>query len=581
MTNSSKAKQLDFLSRLKPGEVTRVPVSEDEIGGELLNILSKGLYTNPLDAIREYVQNSIDANADQVEIQVTGNSVFILDYGDGMSDQELLQARDFGVSAKSIVENVGFRGIGIYSGFDLCERLIIRSKSILDDNEHLLEFHFGDMRRQLDAARQNPKRPIIPLTKLLEENTHYSYKKSSWQEKSFTQVQLEDLSDKHIHRLSDVKAMQQYILANLPIRFSEKFTHAEIIEKALSDNVRGYKSARVILRIEGVPTITVEKPNIPDLQVPEKGFLYSTSGKEIAYYWACLASVSDKISSDKFHNGRFKDFAGITYKIKGFTIGDRSVARNYMTQIPDWWTGEIYVIDPNIIPTSARDDFEAGPAKDALVTAVRELLNGPSNNTSFQKIAIKAQETRKADKAIAEIQVRVEKAQDKMDLGDFDQYKLYTELEDVLRILKRHKNKSSDKANAEKLTRKAKSLQRRAKKEIDEPTPISERKREAAKVAIQKAEVAQKEQDIEETSQQELEISDEAPPTPNETSETQSTENLLDAIERSGWSIVEEDIELINVIGEAIADNLGVNSQIYQRLIKDIEERLTELLEEI
>lgn len=82
------AEQLSF-DDLKEGETTLVPLPEAGIGGELLNILSKGLYTNPLDAIREYVQNSIDANANEVEIQITGNSVWILDWGDGMARDEL------------------------------------------------------------------------------------------------------------------------------------------------------------------------------------------------------------------------------------------------------------------------------------------------------------------------------------------------------------------------------------------------------------------------------------------------------------------------------------------------------------
>ena len=34
-----------------------LPAGSDDIGGELIAILSKGLYTNPLDCLREYAQN--------------------------------------------------------------------------------------------------------------------------------------------------------------------------------------------------------------------------------------------------------------------------------------------------------------------------------------------------------------------------------------------------------------------------------------------------------------------------------------------------------------------------------------------
>ena len=181
---SAETSQLSLLENLEPGITVPVQLLESSTGGELLNILSKGLYTNPLDAIREYVQNAIDANTDQVQIQITGNSVWILDYGDGMDRKKILQAREFGVSHKSIEENVGFRGIGIYSGFDLCERLIIRSKTQLEEIEHILEFDFGEMRRKLEKARQDPSRPIISLSSLLSEYIFYQYEISPDKEKS-------------------------------------------------------------------------------------------------------------------------------------------------------------------------------------------------------------------------------------------------------------------------------------------------------------------------------------------------------------------------------------------------------------
>src|SRR5438309_80664 len=107
------------------GEAVPFPMDADRIGGNLLPILSKGLYTNPLHCMREYVQNAVDAGANEVTIQITGHSVIISDDGDGMSLEQLMDARDFAISGKDSDYNVGFRGIGIYSGFDLCNRLLV------------------------------------------------------------------------------------------------------------------------------------------------------------------------------------------------------------------------------------------------------------------------------------------------------------------------------------------------------------------------------------------------------------------------------------------------------------------------
>src|SRR6266487_5353947 len=68
-----------------------VAVKPEDIGGELLPILSKGLYTNPFHALREYVQNAVDADAKLIRIKLTGNSLLIHDDGIGMSLDDLVE----------------------------------------------------------------------------------------------------------------------------------------------------------------------------------------------------------------------------------------------------------------------------------------------------------------------------------------------------------------------------------------------------------------------------------------------------------------------------------------------------------
>ncbi|MBK9711405.1 MAG: ATP-binding protein [Kouleothrix sp.] len=117
--------ELDQQLSRENGKLLPLQLSTDDIGGALLAILSRGLYTKPLDCIREYVQNAVDAQASGVTIKITGNSVTIFDEGTGMNLQDLLQARQFGLSLKSISDFVGFRGIGIYSGFDLVDGFVL------------------------------------------------------------------------------------------------------------------------------------------------------------------------------------------------------------------------------------------------------------------------------------------------------------------------------------------------------------------------------------------------------------------------------------------------------------------------
>src|SRR6266702_5624873 len=163
---------LDELLDAHPDELIPLDIGVDDIGGELLSILSTGLYTNPLDCIREYVQNAVDANASTATIKITGNSVHVFDNGDGMSLEELVQARQFGLSLKSLTEHVGFRGIGIYSGFDLCNRLRITSKKAGDVRQNLLVFEFGAMKAQLEEdKRKSANERKTSLVELLSTHT--------------------------------------------------------------------------------------------------------------------------------------------------------------------------------------------------------------------------------------------------------------------------------------------------------------------------------------------------------------------------------------------------------------------------
>ena len=96
------------------GPAEKIPLEAWEVGGELLDILSKGLYMDAKDALREYVQNSVDAHADTVHVTIDGPTLTIRDNGDGMNYEQLRRARRLGASDKTPQFNVGFRGIGMY-----------------------------------------------------------------------------------------------------------------------------------------------------------------------------------------------------------------------------------------------------------------------------------------------------------------------------------------------------------------------------------------------------------------------------------------------------------------------------------
>ena len=73
-----------------------------EVGGELLDILSRGLYSDAKDALREYVQNGVDAKARNIIITVDGSRAVIRDDGRGWTSMRCETREDLGCLPRAL-----------------------------------------------------------------------------------------------------------------------------------------------------------------------------------------------------------------------------------------------------------------------------------------------------------------------------------------------------------------------------------------------------------------------------------------------------------------------------------------------
>ena len=493
---------LDELLDAHPGELIPLDIDVNDIGGELLSILSTGLYTNPLDCIREYVQNAVDANAHAATIKITGNSVHIFDDGDGMLLEDLIQARQFGLSVKSLTQHVGFRGIGIYSSFHLCDHLRVTSKKAGSNYQHVLVFEFGAMKAQLDQdKRKGPHERKTSLVELLSAHTKICRSQHTLSEDiHFTHVEIQAISDVHIKKLGNREELKHYMIRNLPIDFDETFEYRNQINQQLHLEVPGYNAITLTLQTDGLPDIVVTKPPIPHLQSPVMGPIVSGTGKnarKLGYYWACLNTERDRIAKNArfvpevVANGRdrslreaveqeFLAYEGFVYKKKGFTVGNRDRLRHCFSPKPQlypWYTGEVYVIDTAIVPKADRDDFETNEAKRALDLAVMQELS------LLEDAAENFQATGVADERVEKYLVEVANIERDVDanLQDSD-FETYTQLNEILKDLRRQEKKASPNKRiiAHDIIKRAERLQKRLAKETETSQTEAARRKRAA-----------------------------------------------------------------------------------------------------
>src|SRR3990172_4857728 len=127
-------------------ELERVRFTSEDIGVMLLESISQGLYHNPMNSVREYVQNEYDAAASEVRIVASSDRITITGDGRGMTEEDLLTAKRIGFSRKDPRANVGFRVIGIWSGVAICDEILIGSKSSDDPVGHVLKIDAHGLR---------------------------------------------------------------------------------------------------------------------------------------------------------------------------------------------------------------------------------------------------------------------------------------------------------------------------------------------------------------------------------------------------------------------------------------------------
>lgn len=76
-------------------------IKKSDIGGEIISILTRGMYLDPKDALREYIQNGIDAQAKDVSIKIRQDSIVVVDNGFGMSKDKMRHSVRVGISEKT------------------------------------------------------------------------------------------------------------------------------------------------------------------------------------------------------------------------------------------------------------------------------------------------------------------------------------------------------------------------------------------------------------------------------------------------------------------------------------------------
>lgn len=338
------------------------------IGSSLFDIITIGMYSDPLMVIREYIQNAADAIDMAVENGILGKEdgridvtvdganrdIIITDNGIGISPEDARRIMSgIGLSTKKNGKSRGFRGIGRLAGIGYCQKIIFISRAPKSGVVIEVIWDGSEARRLLREQGE-----ALSTEQLIRCIVDYKERKPNKTETGhFFKVIMKQVEQFHEDHLVTPKQLARYISHNAPLPFdTEIFSFAEKINLFLSD-FHGYNTYRVFLN--GTQLFKPYKDDIvyrggvvDKIRDVSTASMYHQENQEIGRYWnavtGCVASLPP-----------LELMRGITLRQGNILVGDEYyLADKYSERrFATWHIGEIHVAD-SLKTNARRDSFE-------------------------------------------------------------------------------------------------------------------------------------------------------------------------------------------------------------------------------
>lgn len=365
--------------------------SEDliQVGSFFLETLTTGMYENPLDCVREYVQNGFDAIQDAVSqnmvraedgeilISIGGTgrapSLTIRDNGTGIPAEKAYSTLvSLGASRKTPARHAGFRGIGRLAGVAYCTTLRFKTKAVGEPVATIVEWDCGRVRSYFspgaDAVdvREVVRSSVKTRTVAEPEAAH------------FTEVELIHLVNLG-EEFVDINNLQPYLRQVCPVEYADNFEHADQVRNL----ALGYGAKLPVIRVslqQRRERIAIYKPLKQSYPTSKKNVsstlthLETFSRKDHGWFgWIGVSNFPGEIVDDTA--------AGVRFRVKNIQVGDAGIIMGLAEQLTPsgserrlqrWAVGEIFISSTEVVPNARRDGFEDSAAWRAIQNDIKE-----------------------------------------------------------------------------------------------------------------------------------------------------------------------------------------------------------------
>ncbi|MCD7752676.1 MAG: ATP-binding protein [Lachnospiraceae bacterium] len=356
------------------------------IGKHTLESLTSGMYTEPYVVFREYIQNSVDSideavhagvlspGAERIVVRLvpTENQIIISDNGLGIRAADVEKSLiSIGNSKKSSETSRGFRGIGRLSALSYCKRLTFTTSFPGEPTATTITIDAAKLSERLADDSQPDVTAIDVLESVYVVSNVLAKKESHY----FT-VQLDCVdSNSRLLSYADVEA---YLMQNAPVPYHPAFVWGKEIVKRLQSEGLAICSYHVFLE-HGTRSVPIYKP-YKDTFLVDKGKNITDTVQDIQIikfldHHKKLSAVGWLAKTNYKGSIYEKEMKGIRLRKGNILVGDQQTLNGVFkdSRFNGWSIGEIFAIDPLLVPNARRDNFEKTPAYFSLMEQLTTL----------------------------------------------------------------------------------------------------------------------------------------------------------------------------------------------------------------
>lgn len=347
------------------------------IGKNVIENLTLGMYENCLMIYREYIQNAADSidnainlgilkkgtdknniNSDtketaQIDIYIDQKkrNISIYDNALGIPKDKFFNIlSSIADSEKDKTSNKGFRGIGRLAGLAYCKKLIFTS-SYIGENKKSIMVWDGELLKNILNDTQNR----ISASDLVDKVIDYKTEECDVN-KHFFEVTLQDISTEN-NELLDINNVYDYLSFVAPVPYVKSFIYRSKIYDFV--NKHNLKLDEYIILVNGQQLFKPYKTHLlskgkayDEIKDIEFNEIRSKSNTLLGWMWFAVIKFEKNIPKEN-------KMRSIRLRKENILIGNETTLSKFFkeTRGINYFIGELFVIDKDLIPNARRDYF--------------------------------------------------------------------------------------------------------------------------------------------------------------------------------------------------------------------------------